>query len=242
MTKPPDKPNLMYSVHAEEYAKAIEDNFYNARYERPILFSMLPSVEGLDVLDMGCGPGVYSRELAKLGARVTAVDGSREMISMLQSTLGTAIKAYVQDLEDGLPKEQNRSFDLVISPLVIHYISDLLRLFREVARVLRPGGTFVFSTHHPMVDFKDSKSGNYFRQETLTQTWDTIGEPMEIQFYRRPLTDLFHAIENAGMAVVSLNEGAPDENIQRIAHMASRDFLTNPTFIFLECRITTTVD
>ncbi|MHC4874814.1 MAG: class I SAM-dependent methyltransferase [Planctomycetota bacterium] len=108
--------------------------------KRPSLLSMLPSLEGLSVLDMGCGSGVYAEELLERGASVTAVDSSTEMISIVKTNLGEKLKAYVQDLTKGLPLEKSHTFDLVISPLVIHYIEDLQNLFNEVSRVLKPGG------------------------------------------------------------------------------------------------------
>ncbi|MHC4873717.1 MAG: SAM-dependent methyltransferase, partial [Planctomycetota bacterium] len=63
--------NKMYSQHAKEYDEAVRGNLYNSLYERPSLLSMLPSLEGLSVLDMGCGSGVYAEELLERGASVT---------------------------------------------------------------------------------------------------------------------------------------------------------------------------
>lgn len=228
--------NEMYSKYAKEYAEAVKENLYNALYERPSLLSMLPSVKGLSVLDLGCGSGIYSKELLRRGATVTAIDSSNEMISIVKADLAGKLNVYTQDLALGLPLENSQTYDLVISPLVIHYIKDLKKLFSEVARVLKAEGTFLFSTHHPMVDFEDSISGNYFETEMLTQYWNTIGSKVKVKFYRRPMTELFLAIETSGMNVVSLKEGFPDKRMKTISEKTFNKLTTKPGFIFIKCK------
>ncbi len=99
------------------------------------------------------------------------------------------VLAYSQDLSIGLPKEASNSVDVIICPLMVHYIEDLSQLFLEINRVLKKGGYFVFSTHHPFADFETTISGNYFERELVTEKWKTVGEPIEVTFYRRSLTD-----------------------------------------------------
>jgi len=229
----------LYRKHAAEYARAIQNNAYNSQYERPSLMAMLPSVNNSNVLDMGCGPGLYTQELIEMGAKVTAIDNSPEMIDLVKDNSGDGVRAYVQDLNDGLPLQSDSSFDLVISPLTIHYIEDWRTLFCEIARVLRPFGQFVFSTHHPMMDFESTVSGNYFDTELLTQEWNTIGAPVEVSFYRRPLTELFRAVENAGMNVVTLREGVPTEEMKLNSTETYDLISTTPTFIFVKCKLPT---
>lgn len=228
--------NKMYSQYAKEYGEAVKDNLYNALYERPSLLSMLPSVKGSSILDLGCGSGIYAKELLKRGATVTAIDSSIEMVSIVKSDLGKKLKVYAQDLNKGLPLEKSKKFDVVVSPLVIHYIKDLQSLFIEIARVLKAGGTFIFSTHHPMIDFKDSISGNYFETEMITQYWNTIGSKVEVSFYRRPMSELFLAIEKSGMSVTSLNEGFPDKRMKAISEETFNKLTTKPGFLFIKCK------
>lgn len=225
----------LYSIHAQQYAQVIKSNLYNALFERPSLLAMLPELNQLSVLDMGCGPGVYASELLSKGARVTAVDGSVEMVAMVDAKLGEQVNAYVQDLTKGLPCESASEYDLVISPLVIHYIEDIIALFAEVARVLKPGGTFVFSTHHPMVDFEASNSGNYFATEQISQYWNSVGEQVEVSFFRRSFSELFLAIEGAGFSVSSCNEGKPLEAMNQVSESTYHRLSTKPAFIFFRC-------
>lgn len=228
--------SLLYSKYAKGYDAAIRDNIYNANFERPSLLSLLPDVAGKKVLDLGCGPGVYSGYLLNRGADVCAVDGSSEMVEIVKNKFGSKLKCYIQNFEQGLPDEDDACYDLVISPLTIHYINDLQRLFRDVRRVLKPCGHFVFSTHHPIIDFKDSPSGNYFKKELMVQEWDILGHPVEVEFHRRSLTDLFNSITAANMSVVELTEGKPTEHMKEIAPDMYRELSEKPFFMFIKCR------
>ncbi len=226
----------MYSLYAKDYEKAILDNVYNALLERPSLLSMLPDVKSKTVLDLGCGPGIYAEHLIQQGADVTACDISEEMVEIVRNKFAETVPCYVQDLNDGLPKEADNQYDVVICPLTLHYIENLHHFFSEVSRTLKDGGVFFFSTHHPMVDFQSSPSGNYFSCELVTEEWDTLGHPVQVQFYRRSLTDLFSAISGAGLNVCTLNEGMPSEEMKQQYPDAYKHLSKNPNFIFFECK------
>ncbi len=226
----------MYQLHAKDYAEAISDNIYNAHLERPSMLRLLPDLAGLDVLDLGCGPGLYAQYLVEQGARVTAVDAFAEMVDLTQTRCGPEVRAYVQDCAAGLPMEENQSYDLVVCPLMIHYLEDWHHLLADVNRVLRPGGEFIFSTHHPMVDFESSPSGNYFLTEMVEETWETTGQPVEVQFFRRPLSAVFAALAQAGFYVAELSEGRPSTQLQDISMEAYQRLSTHPSFMYLRCR------
>ncbi|WP_417389294.1 class I SAM-dependent methyltransferase [Gimesia sp.] len=229
--------NPMYGRHAAEYAAAIRDNSYNAHYERPSLIALLPELQGKRVIDLGCGPGEYAAYLTSQGATVTAVDSSLEMISLVQQKLGNSVHAYAQDLTKGVPDEADRSFDLAVSPLMIHYLEDPTPLFRDVKRILKPEGQFVFSTHHPFVDYQFSPSGNYFLTEKIIDEWDTLGRPTRVEYFRRPLSALMQSLTDAGLYVVELSEGRPDKQMQESDPESYRKLSTAPGFLFLKCRV-----
>ncbi|MCA9015255.1 MAG: class I SAM-dependent methyltransferase [Planctomycetaceae bacterium] len=228
--------NPMYSEHADDYAAAIRNNSYNALYERPSLLALLPDVKHKSVLDLGCGPGVYAEYLLSQGARVTAVDRSPEMVALVQQNLGDAVTCYEQDLARGLPREADARYELVICPLAIHYLEDFTPLFREIRRVLMPGGLFVFSTHHPFVDYPFSPSGNYFLTEKIVDEWDTVGRPVKVEFYRRPLSAIIQPVLEAGMMLVALSEGKPDSKMEQSDPDSFRKLSTEPGFLFVKCQ------
>ncbi|BEU03949.1 hypothetical protein OAG1_27490 [Agarivorans sp. OAG1] len=229
----PQKP-AMYSTYAKEYDVAIQDNIYNAHYERPSLQAMLGEMAGKTVLDLGCGSGVYAEYLLAKGAKVTAIDSSSEMVALVKQKLATQLKVYQQDLASGLPEEADASYDLVICPLMLHYLQDLNPLFADVKRVLKVGGSFVFSTHHPMVDIEASPSGNYFATERVTEMWDTVGKPVEVSFYRRPLSALITALTDHEMVITELSEGKPSEALKTISPEHYQRLSEHPQFLFIK--------
>ncbi len=99
------------------------------------------------VLDAGCGSGrVTEQLLARLPAgRVIALDGSPAMIEAARERLGpfaTQVDFVVADLMAPLPLPE-ASVDAILSTATFHWIPDHDRLFRHLARVVRPGGRFV---------------------------------------------------------------------------------------------------
>jgi len=226
----------MYSTHAEKYDLVIRDNIYNAHFERPSLQAILGDLNGLNVLDLGCGSGVYAQYLLEHGAElVTCVDVSEEMIGIVSKKFSDKVVAYTQDIGLGLPEEPSEKFDVIISPLVLHYIEDLDVVFKEASRVLKSGGYMAFSTHHPFADYECSKSGNYFEREAVFETWGTVGEPVEVEFYRRSLTEIMEAITNNGLVVSQISEGKVSDKVKTISQ-ESYDYLSKkPNFIFIKC-------
>ncbi|MBY5992766.1 class I SAM-dependent methyltransferase [Ferrimonas balearica] len=235
----------LYQRHARAYAEAIEDNLYNAQLDRYTLLRMLPPLDGLKVLDLACGPGAYLQPLFDGGAAwVKALDLSPQMVALVRERfarqLGQRLECEQQDLAQGLPQEPSAEYDLVICPLAVHYLADLAPLFRDVQRVLKPGGRFVFSTHHPLVDAPLSPSGNYFAVEAIEEQWNTIGTPVTVRFYRRPLEALFAALTQAGLLVAALEEGTPDPRMAEQAPEVYQRLRTQPNFLFLEAKKTGT--
>lgn len=226
----------MYSLHAQKYDLAIQDNIYNAHLERPSLQAMLEPLANLDVIDLGCGSGVYAEFLLGQGvAKLTCIDASAAMINIVRNKFAKRVVSYVQDLSIGLPQEASNSADVIICPLVVHYIENLSLLFQDVHRVLKTGGYMVFSTHHPFTDFDDSLSGNYFECEKIMQIWDTVGEPVEVVFYRRSLTELIDGITTSDLMVSQLSEGKGSEKVKQISLKQYNYLSTHPNFIFVKC-------
>lgn len=101
-------------------------------------------------LDIGAGPGLLAIELAK-GApktRVTGIDPSDAMINLAYENVWHApgpIRERVQFQRGSaeLLPFPDKSFDLVVSTLALHHVTDPIKMFNEVSRVLRPNGRFM---------------------------------------------------------------------------------------------------
>lgn len=224
----------LYSKYAVKYDHVIQTNIYNAMYDFPSMTALIGNVSGLDIVDLGCGSGVYAQYLIdNNAAKVTCIDASPEMIDIVQSKLGAQVNTHVLDVTQGLSVIETGSVDLVISPLMIHYLADLDSLCAEVNRILKQGGQFIFSTHHPFADFEYSMSGNYFERELVTDSWNTVGEPVTVQFYRRSLTDITNALTDNGFMITALTEGKVLEQAKTICKKTYSYLSTNPSFIFI---------
>jgi SAM-dependent methyltransferase len=157
----------MYDAFAEDYAAQARDGVFNALYDRPAVLAVLGPVAGLAVLDVGCGPGLYAEELVARGARrVVGVDASSQMISLARQRVTGPVAFHCQDLQRPLSWAADGEFDAAVMPLVIHHLDDRVAALREIARVLRPAGRLVVSTHHPTADWVDH-SGSYFTVEKI---------------------------------------------------------------------------
>lgn len=120
-----------------------------ARYVRP----------GDRVLDFGCGPGFFTREFAKRvgdGGRVFAVDLQEEMLHILRT--GMEAEGLISRITThrcrpdtiALPDACRGTFDVAFAIFVVHEVPDPLRLFSEIASLLKPGET-LFLSEPPLV-------------------------------------------------------------------------------------------
>jgi SAM-dependent methyltransferase len=113
---------------------------------RKLVYQALDAQQGDRVLDVGCGPGFYSRELLdQVGPEgsVTGVDQSPQMLAVAKRrTEGFANVAFEEGDATALPVEGER-FDRALSVQVLEYVRDIPAALAEMHRALRPGGRVV---------------------------------------------------------------------------------------------------
>ena len=103
--------------------------------------------DGLAVLDLGCAGGFMAEALATRGAKVTGVDPAAQAINAARAhadEAGLEIQYYV-GVGEKLSYE-DATFDVVVCVDVLEHVEDLTKVLAEVARVLKPGGLFLFDT------------------------------------------------------------------------------------------------
>ncbi len=98
---------------------------------------LLAPLPGERILDLGCGDGVLTKQLAARGCDVLGVDGSREMI---EAACAQGVEARVMD---GQELSFENEFDAVFSNAALHWMKRPDEVLEGVARALRPGGRFV---------------------------------------------------------------------------------------------------
>ncbi len=140
-----------YDLIRDFYLHVVGMEFVVGDLTAAALLDLLGDVRGTRVLDLACGHGRITREIARRGAQVAGVDISDVLLEMAQAAeieepLGiTYLKADVTS-DQALAGE---TFDEVACSQGLGDIDDLDGALATVARVLRPGGRFVFSILHP---------------------------------------------------------------------------------------------
>jgi SAM-dependent methyltransferase len=132
---------VYFDVSPDAYAR------FMGRYSEQLAaaFADLAGVgPGQQALDVGCGPGVLTAELAgRLGpGSVTAIDPSESFVAAVRARWPEA------DVRLGTAEElpfTDGAFDVVLAQLVVHFMTDPVAGLREMARVTRPGGTVAAS-------------------------------------------------------------------------------------------------
>ncbi len=105
-------------------------------------------LKGLRILDIGCGGGLVSEPLARLGAGVTGVDAGEANIkaaSVHADASGLTLEYRVGTVE-GLLAAGEPAFDVVLSLEVVEHVADPARFLADCAALVRPGGLMMIAT------------------------------------------------------------------------------------------------
>lgn len=182
--------NNFHKTYTENFH---QDEASNTLFHQAIDFSL----KGKKVLDVGCGDGIDLALIGVKGAKVFGVDPSREFLKKAQENNPTGI--FKEGVGENIPAE-DASFDVVISKWAIQTSSDVPKVLSEIARVLKKGGTTVFLSKHPWIQWlqkiRDYGHGvDYYEQKIVTsniysgkivlkEPSHTIGEYLNIDFFK----------------------------------------------------------
>jgi len=228
----------LWEANAETWTQQVRagHDVYRDAHNTPAFVAMLPPIAGLHGLDIGCGEGANTRTLAKLGARMTAVDVAPTFVQ--HAAEAEAVDPlgidYAVANAVALPFA-DASFDFATAFMSLMDVDDAWTALREAYRVVRPGGFLQFSILHPCFAppyrrVKRDEHRNtyavevarYFDREPETIEWQFSDAPPEVRATSRPfrvvtfqrtLADWFNALVDTGWTIERVGEpsATPEE-------------------------------
>ncbi len=232
---------------------------YRDALNTPAFLSMLPCVEGMVGLDIGCGEGSNTRQLATRGAIMSAIDIAPTFIAYAleaerDDPLGIDYRAA-----DGtaLPFD-DASFDFATAFMSFMDIPDQAQVFRETYRVLRQEGFLQFSILHPCFvpptrkNLRDANGNpyavevaDYFLETNgLVETWlfSTISEeerkstpPFQVPRFHQTLSGWVETIRDASFTIEAFGEPRASQALAA-AEPVVADTRIAPIFLHIRCR------
>jgi len=239
-----------YDPIAEQY-KQSKQQPWRTFIECFTLMELIGDPNGMNVLDVACGEGFYTRMIRQRGAaRVTGVDLSHGMVELArnqeaQHQLG--IEYLVGDARE-LPDTDQ--VDLVVAAYLLNYARnrhELQTMCNGIARCLKPGGRFVTVNCNPALAFLNARSYRKYGFETSVQGEWQEGVPIKWTFH---LSDGTFDIENYHLSVATHEDAFQQAGFREIRWHAPRmspdgltaydqtfwsNFRDHPPVAFIEC-------
>jgi ubiquinone/menaquinone biosynthesis C-methylase UbiE len=199
--------------------------FYNEMLEMPATLKLLGNVKGKKILDFGCGSGIYAKLLTKKGAIVKGFDISDEMLKIAKKSNPNL------DLRQGsgykIPFKEN--FDIIVAALVVHYMKDWDKMFKEMGRVLKSRGIVVFSTGNPVYEvnenvivkgkkYKALGIKSYFHEKIQYNFWTNPynKKRIKVPFYHKTYEDIIKTIIRNGFEIIDYRDCYPIKKAKRL--------------------------
>ena len=183
-----------------------------------LFFDLIGDVDGLRVLDAGCGEGFAARVLSARGAKVTAIDISGPMVKIgREKDPQGQIDFQIADLSQPLPHFERR-FDLVVSNYALNDVPDYRGFIRTLASVAKAGARLVFSLNNPYSAVFREKASSYFESGTAVLYQGMANAGVEVYYYHRTMTEYVNAFRKNGLllrTLVDLPPGTDDPDEPR---------------------------
>ncbi len=249
---------------ADWYAEHLKDqNTYHTKVVLPNLLRVLSLKKGEKVLDLACGEGFFAREFVKNGARVFGVDISAELIAKAKKQGGglpaQAGPEYKVAPADKLAFAKTDEFDAVSCTLALQNMDSLAPVFKEVRRVLKNSGRFVFVLNHPAFRVPKRSSWGWDEKEKVQyRRVDGYLSAVKVEIdmhpglaaqagkkgssktvsYHRSLQDFIKTLVAAGFCVTKLEEWTSHRASEKGPRQRAEDTARKeiPLFMMLECK------
>lgn len=213
----------IYDGHADLWVRH-EPILLSDYSARPRVLELCGDVQGMSILDLGCGEGYVGRQLAQRGAAsVEGYDVSDGMIDGARKAAASEglshLKYAVADLRQAEFGTPEAPVDLVVAVFLFNYMDadSMSRILTRVRAVLKPGGRFIFTVPHPLLPWiKPAEKPFYMRPEGgylsavdvpfPGRIWRRDGASVEVQAVHKTFTTYFNALAGAGFTSMPLVE------------------------------------
>jgi len=185
-------------------------------YFRDAFFDSIVPSRGRRTLEIGCGEGRVTRDLAARGHSVVAIDAASTLVR--HATDEDCVSAYAVAAGAALPF-RDRAFDIVVAYNALQVVHDLRGTIREAARVLDPGGYLCACIAHPVTDlgtFIEADDGprlavrpDYFETRRVEDRLEVDGKAMTFRGWTYSLEHYSRALEDAGFRIETMREPRP---------------------------------
>ena len=246
MPKRDDSSTRSWEAVAEDWVAHADTNDYRNCFLLPRMLQMIGDVGGRRALDLGCGEGGYSRELARRGAQVMGVDGSARLVEVARDrALAENLDiSYVCANASALDSIAPASFDLVLAAMSLMDVEDYAGAIRETHRVLISGGELLMSITHPCFSAPVSEwvrdgagRPRFFAVDRYFErlAWEDLITPAfrsPVIRRHRPLEDYIAAPLHVGFVLREFREpSVTEQDLKKSARFA---YLTRiPYFLFM---------
>ena len=156
-----------YNNFAKKFSNIHDVGENSNRDNREVFYNHIDFIQpGMKLLDVGCGDGLDLVHYKELGVEVFGIDASEKLVVIATNRLPDA------DIKIGNFKQlpyENNLFDAVLSKYAIQTSPDMTSVFREIYRVLKPGGTMLYLVTHPFRQYFEKKDlqADYFEQKVV---------------------------------------------------------------------------
>ena len=149
---------------------------------------------GMTILELGCGAGYFTKELARSGAEIVAVDVSADLLEIAKANCPASNVRY--EIQDACALTySDAAFDSVVGSSILHHL-EMQPALRQIHRVLKPGGTICFTEPNML-------NPQIAIQKNVPWIKRTLGDsPDETAFFRWPLRRL---LEHTGYGEIQID-------------------------------------
>ncbi|XP_011700935.1 PREDICTED: hexaprenyldihydroxybenzoate methyltransferase, mitochondrial-like [Wasmannia auropunctata] len=166
----------------------VKDGLVNAKIVK-MQNSDLP-LKGINIADVGCGGGILTEALAKVGAQVTGIDASAELINVatehvkLNPNISERVN-YIQTTVEDFAENERETYDAVVTSEVLEHVADPQMFLKECVKIVKPGKSiFITTINRTLTSWLSTIVAAEYIFRSIprgTHTWSKFIAPHEVQ-------------------------------------------------------------